>query len=112
MSSDTALRSARSASPGTISDRPRLRDEEIGLGAQRGALVELGRVVLQDDVVGHGVEVGAQREPGHDLPLVLDAPVAPNLPALERFVDAESAHGAALLLRDDVPVLGGASEAE
>src|SRR5262249_34809891 len=85
---------------------PRLRQEKIRLRTLGGASFELRRIVVDDQIVGYRVEIGAERQPRRDLPLVLGAPVATQLSFLEDLVDEESVHAAFLVARDDVTILG------
>ncbi len=77
--------------------RPALGQEEIRFRALHGALLQRRLVVAQDEVVGDGIEVGAQRQARRDLPVVLDAAEAPEVSVLEELVDEGPVELAALV---------------
>ena len=97
--------------PDEIPVRPRLGEEQIRLGALGAARQELGLVLPQHEVVGHRVEIGAEREPRVDLPVVLGAAQSASVTGRHTLVHEEPAERAALVARDHVPVLGRAADA-
>src|SRR5207302_10827597 len=77
----------------------------------RGAQLARRRIVSEDEVSGHTVEIGAWRQPRRALPVVLGAPEAPELALLEDLIHEKPVELASLVLRDDVPIFGRSPDA-